>query len=39
MDRMLAYLIKLGETDVILTTYNFAMRNVATDNQRRPIAT
>jgi hypothetical protein len=29
MDRMLAYLAKLGQTDVVLTTYNFAMRSVA----------
>ena len=28
MDRMLAYLAKLGQTDVVLTTYNFAMRSV-----------
>ena len=35
MDRMLAHLVKLGQTDVVLTTYNFAMRNVATANQPR----
>ena len=29
MDQMLAYLVELGQTDVVLTTYNFAMRNVA----------
>lgn len=29
MDRMLPYLAKLGQTDVVLTTYNFAMRSVA----------
>ncbi|MGA2115026.1 MAG: aldo/keto reductase [Bryobacteraceae bacterium] len=29
MDRMLPYLVKLGQTDVILTTYNFAMQSVA----------
>jgi hypothetical protein len=29
MDAMLPYLVKLGQTDVILTTYNFAMRSVA----------
>ncbi|MFN7996779.1 MAG: aldo/keto reductase [Bryobacteraceae bacterium] len=29
MDRMLPYLAKLGQTDVALTTYNFAMRSVA----------
>ena len=33
MDRMLPYLAKLGQTDIVLTTYNFAMRSVAaTDN-------
>jgi predicted aldo/keto reductase-like oxidoreductase len=31
MDRMLPYLAKLGQTDVALTTYNFAMRSVAAD--------
>jgi hypothetical protein len=31
MDRMLPYLAKLGQTDVVLTTYNFAMRSVAED--------
>ncbi len=29
MDRMLLYLAKQGQTDVALTTYNFAMRSVA----------
>ena len=29
MDKMLPYLAKLGETDVALTTYNFAMRSVS----------
>ncbi len=33
MDQMLAFLVKKGQTDVVLTTYNFAMRNVALDNQ------
>jgi predicted aldo/keto reductase-like oxidoreductase len=28
MDKMLPYLTKLGQTDVILTTYNFAMQSV-----------
>ncbi len=28
MDRMLAHLVKLGQTDIVLTTYNFAMRSV-----------
>lgn len=31
MDRMLLYLAKQGQTDVALTTYNFAMRSVAAD--------
>jgi len=31
MDRMLRYLSKQGQTDVALTTYNFAMRSVAAD--------
>ena len=33
MDQMLAHLVKLGQTDVVLTTYNFAMKNVAMANQ------
>jgi hypothetical protein len=33
MDQMLAHLAKLGQTDVVLTTYNFSMKNVAMDNQ------
>jgi uncharacterized protein len=33
MDKMIPYLVKRGQTDVILTTYNFAMRSVSsTDN-------
>jgi predicted aldo/keto reductase-like oxidoreductase len=28
MDKILAYLAKLGQVDVVLTTYNFAMRSV-----------
>ena len=28
MDKMMAYLAKLGQTDVVLTTYNFSMRSV-----------
>jgi aryl-alcohol dehydrogenase-like predicted oxidoreductase len=32
MDQMLPYLAKLGQTDVALTTYNFAMRSVAAAN-------
>jgi hypothetical protein len=35
---MLAHLVKLGQTDVVLTTYNFAMKNVAMDNQPARIA-
>ena len=31
MDRMLPYLARQGQTDVALTTYNFAMRSVAAD--------
>ena len=33
MDRMLAYLTKLGRTDVVLTTYNFSMQSVSMTNQ------
>jgi hypothetical protein len=29
MDQMMAHAVKLGQTDVFLTTYNFAMSNVA----------
>ena len=36
MDLMLDHLVKRGQTDVVLTTYNFSMRNVAsTDRQER----
>jgi hypothetical protein len=36
MDQMLEHLVKRGQTDVILTTYNFAMRSVnSTDRQER----
>jgi len=38
MDQMLAFLVKKGQTDVVLTTYNFAMRNVALDNQPARVA-
>jgi uncharacterized protein len=31
MDRMLPYLAKLGQIDVVLTAYNFSMRSVASD--------
>jgi uncharacterized protein len=33
MDQLLAHLVKLGQTDVVLTTYNFAMKNVAMTDQ------
>ncbi len=33
MDQMLDHLVKRGQTDVILTTYNFSMRNVAAAGQ------
>ncbi len=33
MDQVMAHLVKLGQTDVILTTYNFAMSNVAMAGQ------
>jgi aryl-alcohol dehydrogenase-like predicted oxidoreductase len=38
MDRMLAYLSKLGEVDVALTTYNFAMRSVDATMNANPDA-
>src|ERR1039458_942075 len=38
MDQMLAYLAKLGQTDVVLTTYNFSMKNVAMDDQPARVA-
>jgi predicted aldo/keto reductase-like oxidoreductase len=38
MDRMLPYLVKLGQTDVVLTTYNFAMRSVAVEANKNPDA-
>lgn len=34
MDRMLAHLVQRGQTDVVLTTYNFAMRTVASPDQQ-----
>ena len=34
MDRMLAHLVERGQTDVVLTTYNFSMRNVAPAEQQ-----
>jgi predicted aldo/keto reductase-like oxidoreductase len=38
MDQMLAHLVQRGQTDVVLTTYNFAMKNVAMDNQPPRVA-
>jgi aryl-alcohol dehydrogenase-like predicted oxidoreductase len=38
MDRMLPYLAKLGQTDVILTTYNFAMHSVDANANTNPQA-
>jgi hypothetical protein len=38
MDRMLAHLAKLGQTDVVLTTYNFAMRSVDAGANTNPDA-
>ena len=34
MDRMLGHLVKRGQTDVVLTTYNFAMKNIATNDRQ-----
>jgi uncharacterized protein len=38
MDKMLAHLAKLGQTDVVLTTYNFAMRSVDAAANTNPDA-
>jgi hypothetical protein len=38
MDRMLAHLATLGQTDVVLTTYNFAMRSVDAAANTNPDA-
>ena len=38
MDRMLDYLAKSGQLDVVLTTYNFAMRSVAAAMNTNPDA-
>ena len=38
MDRMLPYLAKLGQTDVVLTTYNFAMRSVSANDNTNTAA-
>ena len=34
MDQMLDHLAKRGQTDVVLTTYNFSMRNIAAAGQQ-----
>jgi predicted aldo/keto reductase-like oxidoreductase len=34
MDQMLPYLAKRGQTDVVLTTYNFSQRNIASTEQQ-----
>ena len=36
MDKILAHQAKLGQTDVVLTTYNFAMRSVDAARTRTP---
>jgi uncharacterized protein len=38
MDQLLAHLVKLGQTDVVLTTYNFSMKNVAMSDQPARVA-
>ena len=38
MDKMLAHLATLGQTDVVLTTYNFAMRSVDAAANQNPDA-
>jgi len=38
MDRMLAHLANLGQTDVVLTTYNFAIRSVDAAANANPDA-
>ncbi len=38
MDKILAHLAKLGQTDVVLTTYNFAMRSVDAGMNTNPDA-
>jgi hypothetical protein len=38
MDKMLAHIAKLGQTDVVLTTYNFAMRSVDATANTNPDA-
>jgi predicted aldo/keto reductase-like oxidoreductase len=34
MDQMLGHLVKRGQTDVVLTTYNFSMKNIATNDRQ-----
>jgi predicted aldo/keto reductase-like oxidoreductase len=34
MDQMLPYLVKRAQTDVVLTTYNFSQRNIASTEQQ-----
>ena len=34
MDQMLEHLVKRGQTDVVLTTYNFSMRNIASADKQ-----
>jgi predicted aldo/keto reductase-like oxidoreductase len=38
MDKMFEHLLKLGQTDVVLTTYNFAMRSVDAAMNTNPDA-
>jgi len=38
MDKMLAHIAKLGQTDVVLTSYKFAMRSVDADQNANPDA-
>ncbi len=34
MDQMIPHLVKRGQTDVVLTTYNFSQRNIASTEQQ-----
>ncbi len=34
MDQMLPHLVKRGQTDVVLSTYNFSMKNIATNDRQ-----
>ena len=34
MDKMLEHLVQRGQTDVVLTTYNFSMRNIAAQGEQ-----